>query len=168
MAQLPPKVPTNWPSFTPPPPPTTHHHPSWVDEFLDFSAAKRVSHRRSASDSVAFHEPPHFPNHNQHDEFDRLDEEQLMSMFSDDTPSLPPVSATSTPRRPRTTTESTTRTRRQRHRSSSIQRGSRDGGVGVVAAGGYLDQQRVVLNVDNSALKQHIAALAQDKIFKDG
>ncbi|KAK1269316.1 Transcription factor RF2a [Acorus gramineus] len=98
MAQLPPKVPTNWPSFTPPPPPpTTHHHPSWVDEFLNFSAAKRVSHRRSASDSVTFHEPPHFPHHHQHDEFDRLDEEQLMSMFSDDTPPLPPASATSTP-----------------------------------------------------------------------
>jgi hypothetical protein len=32
----------------------------------------------------------------------------------------------------------------------------------------YLDHQRLLLNVDNSALKQRIAALAQDKIFKDG
>ena len=32
----------------------------------------------------------------------------------------------------------------------------------------FLDHQRLVLNVDNSALKQRIAALAQDKIFKDG
>eukprot|EP01018_Ginkgo_biloba_P000926 Gb_07087 [translate_table: standard] len=31
----------------------------------------------------------------------------------------------------------------------------------------YLDHQRVILNVDNSALKQRIAALAQDKLFKD-
>ncbi|KAJ8752130.1 hypothetical protein K2173_001805 [Erythroxylum novogranatense] len=31
----------------------------------------------------------------------------------------------------------------------------------------FLDQQRLLLNVDNSALKQRIAALAQDKIFKD-
>ncbi|KAF9670713.1 hypothetical protein SADUNF_Sadunf13G0097300 [Salix dunnii] len=31
----------------------------------------------------------------------------------------------------------------------------------------YLDHQRLLLNVDNSALKQRIAALAQDKIFKD-
>ncbi|KAK4398341.1 Basic leucine zipper 2 [Sesamum angolense] len=29
------------------------------------------------------------------------------------------------------------------------------------------DHQRLLLNVDNSALKQRIAALAQDKIFKD-
>lgn len=32
----------------------------------------------------------------------------------------------------------------------------------------FLDHQRLVLNIDNSALKQRIAALAQDKIFKDG
>ncbi|KAF3794430.1 Basic leucine zipper 61 [Nymphaea thermarum] len=31
----------------------------------------------------------------------------------------------------------------------------------------YLDHQRLLLNVDNGALKQRIAALAQDKIFKD-
>ena len=32
----------------------------------------------------------------------------------------------------------------------------------------FLDHQRMILNVDNSALKAKIAALAQDKIFKDG
>ena len=32
----------------------------------------------------------------------------------------------------------------------------------------YLDHQRLLLNVDNSALKQRIAALQQDKLFKDG
>lgn len=32
----------------------------------------------------------------------------------------------------------------------------------------FLDHQRLLLNVDNSALKQRIAVLAQDKIFKDG
>ncbi|KAI3457403.1 hypothetical protein Pfo_014066 [Paulownia fortunei] len=31
----------------------------------------------------------------------------------------------------------------------------------------FFDHQRLLLNVDNSALKQRIAALAQDKIFKD-
>lgn len=31
----------------------------------------------------------------------------------------------------------------------------------------YLDHQRVLLNVDNGGLKQRIAALAQDKLFKD-
>ncbi|CAH8313148.1 unnamed protein product [Eruca vesicaria subsp. sativa] len=31
----------------------------------------------------------------------------------------------------------------------------------------FLDHQRLLLNVDNSTIKQRIAALAQDKIFKD-
>ncbi|ONM28516.1 Basic leucine zipper 34 [Zea mays] len=66
MAQLPPKIPTvapAWPEFG-----GGHQQqrspsvgtflaaapmqPSWVDEFLDFSAAKRGAHRRSVSDSV--------------------------------------------------------------------------------------------------------------------
>jgi len=32
----------------------------------------------------------------------------------------------------------------------------------------FLDHQRMILTVDNSAIKQRIAALAQDKLFKDG
>lgn len=32
----------------------------------------------------------------------------------------------------------------------------------------YLDRHRIILNVDNSAMKQRIAALAQEKLFKDG
>ncbi|KAK2972878.1 hypothetical protein RJ640_001911 [Escallonia rubra] len=31
----------------------------------------------------------------------------------------------------------------------------------------FLDHQRLVLNVDNSVIKQRLAALAQDKVFKD-
>lgn len=31
----------------------------------------------------------------------------------------------------------------------------------------YLDRHRIILNVDNSAMKQRIAALAQEKLFKD-
>ncbi|OVA19982.1 Basic-leucine zipper domain [Macleaya cordata] len=73
-------------------PTNTTQQPSWVDEFLDFSSAKRGAHRRSASDSIAFLEAPFVeecrttsaglrPGSN---EFDRLDDEQLMSMFSDD------------------------------------------------------------------------------------
>ncbi|KAL0443907.1 UNVERIFIED_CONTAM: Basic leucine zipper 34 [Sesamum latifolium] len=126
MAHLPPKVPTmthNWPhdfshqkieglgiinNHNP-------HPPSWVDEFLDFSSARRGSHRRSMSDSVAFLEPPMveecrrssaimIPNHDDdgivvvdrgggnhhhgggggHHDFDRFDDDQLMSMFNDD------------------------------------------------------------------------------------
>lgn len=47
----------------------------WVNEFFEFSAVRRGAHRRSASDSVAFLEGPQ--------EFERLDDEQLMSMFAD-------------------------------------------------------------------------------------
>ncbi|XP_004303124.1 PREDICTED: basic leucine zipper 34 [Fragaria vesca subsp. vesca] len=107
MAQLPPKVPNmtpNWPDLS-------HHHkmsscfaapngnagsnPCWVDEFLDFSSARRGSHRRSVSDSITFLEapmqdecrvsgaPPE-PNTTRHVEFDRFDDEQFMSMFTTD------------------------------------------------------------------------------------
>ncbi|XP_026412445.1 basic leucine zipper 61-like [Papaver somniferum] len=113
MAQLPPKVPNmtqNWPNFHHQKMPSLgnlmptaaangstqqqqqQHSPSWVDEFLDFSSTKRNAHRRSASDSITFLEAPFVeecransaglrPGNN---EFDRLDDEQLMSMFSDD------------------------------------------------------------------------------------
>lgn len=67
------------------------HQPSWVDEFLDFSATKRGAHRRSVSDSVAFLDPVSDDNAGvgAHD-FDRLDDDQLMSMFSDDLQPPPP------------------------------------------------------------------------------
>lgn len=94
MAQLPPKVPTmtqNWPSFPfqmmPFPSSSTaaaaaaassQQNSSWVDEFLDFSSARRNSHRRSVSDPIAFVEAP---NNNG---FEKLDDEQLRTMFSDD------------------------------------------------------------------------------------
>ncbi|CAN1352220.1 Basic leucine zipper 34 [Linum perenne] len=72
MTQLPPKIPTmppSWPDFSSaaaPPPPSSaaaahnnnNNHPSWVDEFLDFSSARRGTHRRSASDSITFLESP--------------------------------------------------------------------------------------------------------------
>ncbi|KAF7822665.1 basic leucine zipper 61-like [Senna tora] len=107
MAQLPPKIPTithNWPSLIP-----THQQPlpSWVDDFLDFSSARRGAHRRSASDSIAFFEECRsssasiFPP-GTHGCFDRLDEDQLMSMFSDDIASgaLPPALSNSNPSSP--------------------------------------------------------------------
>ncbi|KAG7024800.1 Basic leucine zipper 61, partial [Cucurbita argyrosperma subsp. argyrosperma] len=129
MAQFPPKIPSfpqNWPHFPPPsmpnfspsppphPPSSAHHTSSWVDDFLDFSTARRGLHRRSISDSIAFLETPfsdecrnsssssaaaaaaasasallHAPP-----PFDRLDDDQLMSMFSDDiSMPLPPSSS---------------------------------------------------------------------------
>lgn len=117
MAQLPPKIPSTvpptWPNFghQPPPssipasatpflptpsPPAPGFQPSWVDEFLDFSSAKRSSHRRSASDSITFVEAPlgnEAAAAAANAEFDRLDDDQLMSMFPDDVP--PPPSSSS-------------------------------------------------------------------------
>ncbi|URD94189.1 hypothetical protein MUK42_00642 [Musa troglodytarum] len=93
MAQLPPKIPnaaTNWHG-------SVHQKnfcmgtaDSWVDEFLDFSAAKRAAHRRSASDSIAFLEAAvESVGVGGGHEFGRLDDDQLMSMFSDEAPRLP-------------------------------------------------------------------------------
>lgn len=107
MAQLPPKVPI--PNMTPTWPEFSSHqkmpnlktispsnasnfsnnqqNPSWVDEFLDFSSTRRGAHRRSASDSVTFIEASmmeHCRRRDGDNEFERFDDEQLMSMFSVD------------------------------------------------------------------------------------
>ncbi|KAL2651178.1 hypothetical protein R1flu_019306 [Riccia fluitans] len=82
-------------------------HPSWLDEVIEPQDVpfRRGSHRRSSSDSVAFLEAPgsfskiddHIAEEDEFDiksvvsipsgrgsvDFDRLDEEQLMSMFTD-------------------------------------------------------------------------------------
>ncbi|XP_059283041.1 basic leucine zipper 61-like [Lycium ferocissimum] len=94
MAQLPPKVPTmahNWPFHNMPPLPNSttiavnhHSNSSWVDDFLDFSSSRRNSHRRSVSDPIAFVEGPFGSNNNNNNGFDKLDDEQLTTMFSDD------------------------------------------------------------------------------------
>ncbi|XP_022717749.1 basic leucine zipper 61-like [Durio zibethinus] len=107
MAHLPPKIPNitqNWPPFPHRRMPTmanfnsatptmndSNHQTSWVDEFLDFSSARRGAHRRSISDSIAFLEQPLAEECRGSNAmitdvniFDRLDDEQLMSMFSDD------------------------------------------------------------------------------------
>jgi hypothetical protein len=75
MAQLPPRAPTaagqDWSS---------------AGDFLGFAAARRGAHRRSASDSAAFLEAVPMDDvlsGGGGDEFDRLDDEQLMNMFSD-------------------------------------------------------------------------------------
>ncbi|KAH9611172.1 hypothetical protein KSS87_006389 [Heliosperma pusillum] len=107
MAQLPPKIPQhqNWPpafpphqrmpplttTIPPPPPPPSSSQPqttapaSWVDEFLDFTSARRGTHRRSMSDSITFLDTAGDSRSSGAGAggFDRLDDEQLMSMFSD-------------------------------------------------------------------------------------
>ncbi|KAM2377216.1 hypothetical protein ACFX1X_043852 [Malus domestica] len=70
-----------------------------IDEFFDFSSARRWAHQRSASDSIAFLESPlildeecqnptatmmHHHGSTNNLDFGRLDDEQLMSMFFDD------------------------------------------------------------------------------------
>lgn len=119
MAQLPPKIPIsssvtpNWPVFSNQKVPSipsfsphnnttvnqSNQNPSWVDEFLDFSAARRGLHRRSISDSITFLESPMLdecrgggggggaeipPGSGRDNEFERYDDEQFMSMFNDD------------------------------------------------------------------------------------
>ncbi|KAJ4976293.1 hypothetical protein NE237_001399 [Protea cynaroides] len=254
MAQLPPKIPNltpNWPKFphqgipsmgslmptttTPTQQqqqPSDQQQPSWVDEFLDFSSVKRGTHRRSASDSIAFLEAPLVeecrnssaslrPNNN---EFDRLDDEQFMSLFSDEIsgnvlptvsssnpstpsdhnsindekptrsdqhlknesaevqstcePDLPPTSANGDsiidPRRVKRILANRQSAQRSRVRKlqyiSELERSvsSLQTEVSTLSPRvAFLDHHRLVLNVDNSTLKQRIAALAQDKIFKD-
>ncbi|XP_076906328.1 basic leucine zipper 34-like [Bidens hawaiensis] len=127
MANLPPKVPQNWPENfnNHPKPPSTDHLPppsttqmdpnSWVDEFLDFSSTKRGTHRRSVSDSAAFLEIPMMADDNNNRkssapgsrtasgggaEFDRFDEEQFMSMFIDDEGGVGPAVSCSNPSSP--------------------------------------------------------------------
>ncbi|CAK7350076.1 unnamed protein product [Dovyalis caffra] len=100
-----------------------NHQPCWVDDFLDFTSSRRGSHRRSVSDSITFIETTNMPSleedqshahHHHHNNntscnnnhsssnalisanlgFDKLDDDQLMSMFSDDISlSLPPPSS---------------------------------------------------------------------------
>ncbi|WOH05899.1 hypothetical protein DCAR_0625322 [Daucus carota subsp. sativus] len=107
MAQLPPKAPTmthhNWPTAFPNyhhmMPPSAAQPPYWVDEFLDFSSSRRNSHRRSVSDPIAFAEVQYGDDcsngGNANIGFDRLDDEQLCNMFSDEVP--PTVPSTSNP-----------------------------------------------------------------------
>ncbi|KAG6416871.1 hypothetical protein SASPL_124312 [Salvia splendens] len=102
MAQLPPKIPTittNWADFSHQKMGglsiSNHHNnnnPTWIDEFLDFSSARRGSHRRSMRDSIAFLEAPMAEECLKSNSsavgkdggFEGLDEDQLMSMFNDD------------------------------------------------------------------------------------
>lgn len=197
------------------------HQPSWVDEFLDFSATKRGAHRRSVSDSVAFLDPVSDDNAGvgAHD-FDRLDDDQLMSMFSDDlqppppqqqpaapaasasspsdhnsmndekqdkgetdeaqsecdgaTPGQPASPATVDPKRVKRILANRQSAQRSRVRKlqyiSELERSVTSLQTEVSALSprvAFLDHQRSLLTLGNSHLKQRIAALAQDKIFKD-
>ncbi|WOG91774.1 hypothetical protein DCAR_0311025 [Daucus carota subsp. sativus] len=114
MAQLPPKVPNMAPNLAGLSSYSHHQklpsmenlnslqsHP-WVDDYLNFSSStKRRSHRRSASDSIAFLEQVSVDHEEEckvrplapgfrtshaaaAQEFDQFDEEQFMAMFTDD------------------------------------------------------------------------------------
>ncbi|XP_015936300.1 basic leucine zipper 34 [Arachis duranensis] len=275
MAQLPPKIPNmspTWPDFPSPqkmPPPSFNasqyqlpQNPSWVDEFLDFSSARRGAHRRSVSDSITFLEVPLLagencggdgavpPRDNEESEFEKFDDEQFMSMFTDEIangggiPMPPTMSSSNTtsdeketsyqnegvnvkknskdeeeqemklnlkneadevesqckveeesnnalpsnntnnlassndritdPKRVKRILANRQSAQRSRVRKlqyiSELERSvtSLQAEVSVLSPRvAFLDHQRLLLNVDNSAIKQRIAALAQDKIFKD-
>ncbi|KAL5211462.1 hypothetical protein ABZP36_022309 [Zizania latifolia] len=210
MAQLPPRAPSaaaaagqEW---------------SAAGEFLGFAAARRGAHRRSASDSAAFLEAVPMDDviggGGGGDEFDRLDDEQLMSMFSDvEAPAVSDgagdrageahlmdvgegddgMGATSPggaramaaaaaadgmadPKRVKRSGILANRQSAQRSRVrklqyiSELERSVTTLQMEVSALSprvAFLDHQRSLLTIGNSHLKQRIAALAQDKIFKD-
>ncbi|MQM09023.1 hypothetical protein Taro_041880 [Colocasia esculenta] len=264
MAHLPPKAPTipsNWPhsgGFDHQRPPTmatffpaspaAAAQPSWVEEFFDFSSARRGVLRRSASDAVTFLEAPLIAAIEEDCrrngggggalEFERLDDDQLMSMFSDEAappalasasnpsttssdnssanyeekaaaaaamaaaamatatvaselrsqeanseaeqeeppaaPQSPPREAVMDPKRVKRILANRQSAQRSRVRKlqyvSDLERSvtSLQNEVSALSPRvAFLDHQRSLLTVGNSALKQRIAALAQDKIFKD-
>ncbi|CAA3008823.1 basic leucine zipper 61-like [Olea europaea subsp. europaea] len=83
---------------------TTSQDPSWVDEFLDFSSVQRRGHRRSISESIAFLEAPMVQECRRSSiaagsgnasEFERFDDDQFMSMFTDDVVMGPTLSSSS-------------------------------------------------------------------------
>ncbi|XP_074571613.1 basic leucine zipper 6-like isoform X2 [Curcuma longa] len=160
---------------------------SWVDEFLDFSAAKRAAHRRSASDSVAFVEVAPADGDDD-DDSDQL----IMSMFADEVAGSPgaagdksteqksAAAATAAaeqivdPKRVKRILANRQSAQRSRVRKlqyiSELERSVTSLETEVSALSprvAFLDQQRSLLTLGNSHLKQRIAALAQDKIFKD-
>uniref|UniRef100_A0A0D9VE89 BZIP domain-containing protein n=1 Tax=Leersia perrieri TaxID=77586 RepID=A0A0D9VE89_9ORYZ len=206
MAQLPPRAPAS-----------NSAGQEWAaaGDFLGFAAARRGAHRRSASDSAAFLEAvPMDDVIGGGGEFDRLDDEQLMSMFSDvEAPAVSDgaggergageahlmdmgdgedeMGATSPaaaramaaaaaadgiadPKRVKRILANRQSAQRSRVRKlqyiSELERSVTTLQMEVSALSprvAFLDHQRSLLTVGNSHLKQRIAALAQDKIFKD-
>ncbi|KAL6953215.1 hypothetical protein U1Q18_045148 [Sarracenia purpurea var. burkii] len=226
--------------------------PSWVDEFLDFSFAKRNAHRRFVSDSMSFlplledcptSSPPTTAAVTGRNigSFEQLDDEQLKSMFADETAVRMAATVSSCKSNPSTPSDENSDGEKptqpqplppQDHQQRLPKEEPREGDdsckfdslptkpADVTAASGdtivdpkrvkrilanrqsaqrsrvrklqyiselersvttlqtevsalsprvaFLDHQRLILNVDNSAIKQRIAALVQDKIFKDG
>ncbi|XP_037488844.1 basic leucine zipper 2-like [Triticum dicoccoides] len=207
MPPLPPPAPASGDGAQP--------QPSWVDEFLDFSAAKRGAHRRTVSDSTAFLDDSNAAVGA--NEFDRLDDSQLMSIFSDElapqrqaqaasassssdhnsindekqdkgdaeeaqsecngdgaAPGQPSSAATVDPKRVKRILANRQSAQRSRVRKlqyiSELERSITSLQTEVSALSprvAFLDHQRSLLTLGNSHLKQRIAALARDKIFKD-
>ncbi|CAD6251269.1 unnamed protein product [Miscanthus lutarioriparius] len=200
MAQLPPRAPSALPQ---------DHWSAAGAEFLGFAAARRGAHRRSASDSAAFLEAVPMDDVIGGADFDRLDDEQLMSMFSDvDAPAVSDGGAgeragdaaqlmevgdaedgmaesssaaaraaadgVADPKRVKRILANRQSAQRSRVRKlqyiSELERSVTSLQMEVSALSprvAFLDHQRSLLTVGNSHLKQRIAALAQDKIFKD-
>ncbi|CAI9754971.1 unnamed protein product [Fraxinus pennsylvanica] len=246
MEQLPPKVPLMKHNWVMPLPSSSGQQNFWVDEFFDFSATRRNSHRRTVSDPIAYVEASileqnHNPNENfmetcnKNNGFERLDDEQIRHMFSDNgAMKVGSATRSSSNSSDQNSDNDDKKTLLESHRvrqknepgevdsvgkpsaetpppataSSSLDNGSGDAIIdpkrikrilanrksaqrsrvrklqyilelersvttlqnevsALSPKVAFLDHQRLLLTVDNGALKQRIAALAQDKIFKD-
>ncbi|XP_042028389.1 basic leucine zipper 61-like [Salvia splendens] len=102
--------------------------------------------------------------------FDPIDDEELRNMFSDEL-----VAPPGDPKRIKRIMANRQSAQRSRVRKlqyiSELERSVTTLQTEVSALSptvAFLDHQRLLLNVDNSAIKQRLATLAQDKIFKDG
>ncbi|EAZ11009.1 hypothetical protein OsJ_00853 [Oryza sativa Japonica Group] len=152
------------------------HQPSWVDEFLDFSATKRGAHRRSQQPAApaASASSPSDHNSMNDEKQDKGETDEAQSECDGATPGQPASPATVDPKRVKRILANRQSAQRSRVRKlqyiSELERSVTSLQTEVSALSprvAFLDHQRSLLTLGNSHLKQRIAALAQDKIFKD-
>ncbi|CAL0332891.1 unnamed protein product [Lupinus luteus] len=207
MAQLPPKISnmsTSWQDFSSyqkiPPHASfgtndTNHqinnnnannnndiNPSWVDEFLDFSSARRGAHRRVVVEEEEKEHVGEEEKKQQHELKNEQDEveSECIQEFTTPPNNTNTTKTTSSndritdPKRVKRILANRQSAQRSRVRKlqyiSELERSvtSLQAEVSLLSPRvAFLDHQRLLLTVDNSALKQRIAALGQDKIFKD-
>ncbi|XP_023513062.1 basic leucine zipper 6-like isoform X1 [Cucurbita pepo subsp. pepo] len=164
-----PNLPPKFPNFNTPNPPAH-------DDFLSFSSPRQSLHHRSVSDSIAFLETPTMnqtilgsaapSNNNAFDAFDEDDQPTSSEAHNDG------ITDSKRVKRILANRQSARRSRvRKLQYITELEQSisTLQAEVSMLSPQvAFLDQQRLLLNVDNSALKQRIASLSQDNIFKDG